>query len=136
MTYTTTFLIDGDVDELFFSNQDHWQRFSPLQTSLLAVSGIWTRTECRFRLFQMKLCSSDNHYTMTPWHHMSIVFILKDTNRPSVSCFVCKSMIYQCKTLLCTIDLIFISLGVHVFHQRHHFLSCIYAYLQINLSLH
>ena len=36
------------------------------------VSRIWTRTEPEFRLYWMKLCSSDNCYTMVPLDSYSL----------------------------------------------------------------
>ena len=49
----------------FTSSWDHCQRFSPSQISN-TMNRVWTCTESEFRLRWMKLCSSDNHYTMAP----------------------------------------------------------------------
>ena len=45
-----------------------------------AISRVWTCTESEFRFCWMKLCSSDNHYTMVPRCHVVISNIAIYTN--------------------------------------------------------
>ena len=76
--YFDSLLIMEDNGELFLQNGWPTKRVKPyFQMGPLweiftvanlwhAASRIWTCPEPRFRLCWMKLCSSDNHYTMAP----------------------------------------------------------------------
>ena len=46
------------------SSRDHCQRSSPSWISQHVASRAWTCTEPEFRIIWMKLCSSDNHYSL------------------------------------------------------------------------
>ena len=48
------------------SSWDHCQRFSPSQISDMQRAGFETRSEPEITLRWLKLCSSDNHYTIIP----------------------------------------------------------------------
>ena len=56
-------MVDRRKSFSLISNRDHCQRSLPSQISNTLWS-VWTCAEPEFRITWMKLCSSDNHYTI------------------------------------------------------------------------